>query len=142
MPVAPVAPVLPIEPVAPTPVAPVSPVAPTKPEPTIQLKLPDPSVLNTRPALPPVIITLPTLPKFAVVATDKLYTPKLLVLALPLTCNVPKTFTPVSVIFTMFGTVETLIVTGPLFITVTLLPPYSSCLAVVILDIKCPSPTK
>ena len=63
-------------------------------------------------------------------------------LALLLTCNVPNTFIPVSVILTTFGTVETLIVTGPLFITTTLLPPYSNCLAVVTLDTKWPSPIK
>ena len=91
-PVAPVNPVLPVNPVAPViPVAPILPVAPAEP----QLKLPAPSVTKTCPAVPPVIITLPISPKFASVCTTKLYTPKLVVLALLLTCNVPKIFIPV-----------------------------------------------
>ena len=109
--------------------------------------MPLPLVTSTWPGSPPVIITLPILPKFALDNTDRLTTPKLEVFALLLTCNVPNILTPVVVIFTIFGELRTLnrifpYPDGGSESITTLLPPSTSCLAVPIFDNEVPSPTK
>ena len=68
------------------------------PPPATQLKLPNPLVERTYPAVPPVIVILPTAPKVTVPETDKPDAAEILPLALTLPALIAP-FPPVRIIF-------------------------------------------